>query len=352
MHYEISTDSHEADDQPVAAAHETGDQAIPKFTYDPAQLQELSAAQMDAIDTKAWNDVDNGVDPEKVQEGVYEALTALGFNLADAHDDGLVVKYVGVDGKTDTRVINLSATDFGTRIQKAELVEVASAPEEESLQEIADEDPTVEEELNSEKSEVNQEVLAMKAELDRVKAGLGGSVEQVAQQEAGARDALINLHQSGNMLKRKLEGREDYRGALRQVEDMLSFTRGRMQQYNGGLSEMSRNAQTTNTTLEGATQLAQSDKGGAELLGGSMQSAGAVLEQLKSMQGFVRESGTRTMSNLARLDDLINAMKHGRYRAEVVAEELHTILKQIEGSVENGRRVNTGLSNLATSLRR
>lgn len=353
-HHEIPVaQTPEADNQPVVVAVEKEEQSMPEFTYDPTQLKELSAMQMDAIDRTAWDNVDAGMTPEKVQEGVYEELTALGFNLADAHDGGLVVKYVGIDGKSDTRVINLSATDFGTRIQKAELVAVAPVPEEELLQEAAEEEPVVaEEEANTEKGEVNQEVIAMKTELDQVKAELGESVERTVAQESSARDALTNLYQSANMLKRRLEGHEDYRGALRQVEDILSFTRGRMQQYEGALGEMGRNAQGTNTKLEGATQLARGDKDSAEVLGGSMKAAGAGLEQLKNMQGFVRESGALTMRNLARLDNLIVEMRQGRQRPEVYHEELRAVMTQIVTSVENGKRVQTGLSNMATSLRR
>lgn len=353
IHHEIpTTKSHESDDK-IAVA-EVEEQAVPEFAYDPAQLHELSAEQMDAIDTKAWGGVESGMTPEQVQEGVYEELTALGFNLADAHDGGLVVKYVGIDGKSDTRVINLSATDFGTRVHKAELVEIASTPEEEPPQEMAEEEPVTEdakEETNTERAEVNQEVLALKTELDRVKASLGGSVERTATKEAGARDALTYLHQSATMLKRKLEGHEDYRGALHQVVDILSSTRGRMQQYDGSLGEMSRDAQATNATLEGATQSVRSDKGSAEVLGGSIHAAGAGLEQLKAMQGFVRESGARTMHNLTRLDNLILSMRQGRQQPEVYHEELRAVMAQITASIENGRKVQTGLSNVATSLR-
>lgn len=102
----------------------------PVFEYDADHLPALSAEQMDDIETKAREEADSGVQPEEVQAHVYEALTELGFDLSTVQQDSLPIRFTGLDGKEDIRVVTLDYRDFGTRIKRATLHEAAHPTQE------------------------------------------------------------------------------------------------------------------------------------------------------------------------------------------------------------------------------
>lgn len=110
------------------------EQSPQQFSYDPSKVGTLTAAQMDRIYEEAWSDKSSGRNPLEVQHGIYAKLEQLGIDPSVAQDGGLVVRFEGIDGKSDIRPIVIDAGDFGTRIRNAEMTAVET-PEEESREE-------------------------------------------------------------------------------------------------------------------------------------------------------------------------------------------------------------------------
>lgn len=310
------------------------------FGYDPAHLGSLSAHQMDAIEDQAWRDAESGLPIEEVQARVYDMATKLGLDLSKAQENALVIRYVGVDGKTDVRAINLSATDFGTRIANAELTEVASRPEEGHKDEIDEE----------EAAKAERAVNEIKVEVERVKRTLVDSLEQSAGQGARTEQALESIYEAGRILMRKMENHEELRGIFAQVEEAIATTRARAKAYSGALDDTVRYSRGSAEVFDQALKLAGGVNPSADDLGRSAKKSLGMLEELRRVQGRASEGNAVLARSLSRLDSLVNEMRHSRYGMEVYATELRTLLAGIADLANDGRVVRKGFASVAETL--
>ena len=130
----------ETSDRPLTNAEELGpdvelykdDEPI-QLTYDPAKLGTLTAEAMDKIEDGVWADRDAGRSPAEVQHAIYAKLEQLGIDPGTAQGDVLVMRFTGVDGRSDIRPVVIGAHDFGTRVRNAELTAVEAPVDEEVI---------------------------------------------------------------------------------------------------------------------------------------------------------------------------------------------------------------------------
>ncbi len=302
---------------------------IPVYSYDPSRIGTLSAQQMDDIEARAWHELDAGVPEEQVQAHIYDSMSALGFDLSQAHDNGLAIRFTGIDGKTDTRVINLSSNDFGVRIQKAQLMEVPQEPAQEAGEETDD---------------VSQEVEAIRGDLTEVSNKLAGMLEDAATAQLEAAKSVSSVIEGTRQLIRKLEQRQEFKREIGELEALIGEARTKTR-INGGASErVNRQAQAAVSIVDRGVRVIATTSKSAEAFSPTIQRARHGLEQLHSLQRAGTQNTNNGMMVLSRLDSIINELQYSRRGADAYADELRGSLRLLGDTGEQGMRVRANLT--------
>lgn len=153
-------------EQPPEAAAGSEAETARQFAYDPNALKDISADDIDAIDDLVGAAYEQQLEPHEIQEMVDAELVKLGLDPSQAQDGVMVVRFIGVDGKTQVRAMRIDYGDFGTALRNAELLE-AGSPEHHA------EEPVAEAEKAASEEEDTQEQEALTAELmDRLYANV------------------------------------------------------------------------------------------------------------------------------------------------------------------------------------
>ncbi len=334
--------NHETTQTPVAemippSALEMEEQKPAIYGYDPSRVATLNAQQMDEIEARAWQEADDGVSPDEVQAHIYDAMTKLGFDLTQARDNGLAIKFEGVDGKSDVRVINLSSNDFGVRIHNAQLAEVAQ-DQPEQAEEGKDE-------------ELDREVNEFGAQFGEVKSKLANSLEQASGLQYETTKSLSDIMQGGQMLLRKLEQRQEFRNEAMQLEELIGRARTKVRASGEGSETVNRDARAAVGIVDYGSHLVTKGGESAAAVGETVRRARHDLQQLHNLQGASAENTGTAMRVLGRLDNIIQELRYSRHGVDAYADELRQTLRMVGETGQMSQRVRSGSAAAAEAFR-
>ena len=288
-----------------------------QFAYDPSNIPEVSAHDIDEIDDLAVEAIRQGADSETIQAMVYAELDKRGIDYSNAKEGFMVTRFVGVDGKTQIRAMGLSHDDFGVNLRSAELIEQTSpeqgetGPQQDT--EIAEAPKNNENMLR----EMSEEVAALEASLadngqQRTKLrGEAGRVTQVL------RTTIID------QLKRNVPV-HDYH--IVEVEAQLK----------GLLTQLEVERATSNDEVQLSSSSVGSGDGGEATSGGlktELQSLASRLNLNRRNHGMAIDSAYSSCGTL--VSGLLNQLRAGRFDQHLVST-LEVAASKIEQGVGHG----------------
>ena len=347
----MSQNQHEAPEAPQTNAEELGadaefyeKQPPLQFAYDPSKLGTLTAEQMDRIYNEAWTDRESGKNPLEVQHAIYAKLERLGIDPSVSHDGGLVVRFVGIDGKSDIRPIVVDAGDFGTRIRNAE-VNIAQKidegvaevdPEEEHAQEqyltTLLEDQFNQVRRLSDTREDNEHVFQRRREsLDMLVRGVKQMARSLMYGEPVSRHAIAQLAE------------QVAADALRTVNNEAESSEGervQSQRYADDLQDVPR---------EGKRKFSEPR---AERLAGIMKKVQGAADDLVTNRRRYAGVTDQMRQQVLQLGNILSELQYSQYGHEAFGSQLNQIVLQLEQNMNDHRSLSRRAPELLSEMKR
>ena len=318
----------ETSDRPLTNAEELGkdaelfaDEEPLQLTYDPAKLGTLTAEAMDKIEDEVWADRDAGRTPAQVQHAIYAKLERLGIDPSTAQGDVLVMRFTGVDGKSDIRPVVIGAHDFGTRVRNAELTAVEAPVDEEAV------DP--EEERRQERliDEIFEEQLAAVRRLE-------GPHQEYTQYYNSRRESLDQLIAGVKIIAAPLaRGEMVSIDAIRQLAEGIAPEARRLMnneaEHSGEERSMASNA---SASLESAASTAPnrvSEERSAQV-SPVLQKARAIAQGVASNRQINNQVSEQMQSSVTRVANILSDALDSRHGHEMFGAHLNQTIHELE----------------------
>jgi hypothetical protein len=318
-----SAQEHSAESEVATQGYEHAKAPVPVYDYDPVTLRELTAADMDAIDEQAWALMDSGATVEEAQAMVYETLTQKGFDLTEARDNRLVIRFSNGED-TDTRVINLSCQNFGETVRNAELAErvVEEVPLEMDAEESSNDTEDSERQRNARvASEMIAEMASNVHMLEAPLSKLPSRNEAQRQQEARFQNYLTNLR--AELHRRPLSPEE-----LHELSRQAAITAQAFESQTAHQNEVQRTARTLIADFEDVRRVAiKADEAGETAVIGAKR-GGSATEEVAMHAGHLRNVTHSLHDSLRALRVRAEEAAENRYGHDVTHKA--ALLQQIE----------------------
>lgn len=318
----------ETSDRPLTNAEELGrdaelfaDEEPLQLTYDPAKLGTLTAEAMDKIEDEVWADRDAGRTPVQVQHAIYAKLEQLGIDPSTAQGDVLVMRFTGVDGKSDIRPVVIGAHDFGTRVRNAELTAVEAPVDEEAV------DP--EEERRQERliDEIFEEQLAAVRRLE-------GPHQEYTQYYNSRRESLDQLIAGVKIIAAPLaRGEMVSIDAIRQLAEGIAPEARRLMDNEAEHSEDERSmASNASASLESAASTAPnrvSEERSAQV-SPVLQKARAIAQGVASNRQINNQVSEQMQTSVTRVANILSEALYSRHGHEMFGAHLNQTIHELE----------------------
>lgn len=348
----MSQNQHEAPEVPQTNAEELGTDAELyekqpplQFAYDPSKLGTLTAEQMDRIYDEAWTDRESGKNPLEVQHAIYAKLERLGIDPSVSHDGGLVVRFVGIDGKSDIRPIVVDASDFGTRIRNADISVTQEVDEDDAVEVDPEEERAQEQHLAtlledqfnqvrrlSDTREDNEHVFQRRREsLDMLVRGVKQMARSLMYGEPVSRHAIAQLAE------------QVAADALRTVSNEVESSEGerlQSQRYTDELQDVSREGKRkfSEPRAEKLMSIMKKVQGPAEDLVANRRRYAGVTDQMRQQ--------------VLQLGNILSELQYSQYGHEAFGSQLNQIVLQLEQNINDHRSLSRRAPELLSEMKR
>lgn len=339
-------------EQLPAAVAGSEEGAVRRFAYDPNTLKDISANDIDAIDDLVGAAYEQQLEPHDIQEMVDAELTKRGLDPAQAQDGVMVVRFIGVDGKTQVRAMRIDYGDFGTALRNAELLE-AAAPEyhvEEPVSEA--------EKVTSEEEDAHEQETLMAELMDRLYANvtrldLSSEIDaQLRKRIWGQVESLIPTIQG--IMRQINDGMSPDPTALRQLEDTIIGDVVRELSTLTGKTDTDRRSvrQLEDTFGEVRHESLQTlDGTHADEFDAVLRRANDIHVELGSNRSKEDAATAAAKDTCAQLGRVIGEMAYSRHGHEEYAVRLREITTRLNQQVDMHRTSESQLARLVGDLR-
>lgn len=320
--------SEQVKDQSPAVDSVQEDQLPMRFEANIPELPVLTALAIDEISDQAWEMSNAGQSEQLIQQCVNNRLAALGVDPSLIEGGRVPVRFVGVDGKDDIRVINVAWSNFGDNVHGAEIIQSAANNEE----------ATRLARLEALKEELADTARGLNTKID-INTGLSHDVHGDLQNMI---TGLIRPARYGESINMSLVGPLEER--VGRAIEILRASSARDQDSRRSASDFQVIVEDTGTEVAQHTAIENLERSDVV---NAVRNYGMVAEELlRAMSGVVMHD-EQLMNLLGDLRLRIDDLRHSRFGHESHASSIGSIAGAIEQAFEDRMRT---MSHVGSSL--